>query len=115
FQAIGPCNDEGCPCNGPCSWIVTDRSGLKYFFGDTTDSRLMVQDNRGAKIWALSRVQDLFGNFWSVTYSPDANNGQLYPAAITYTQGPGLSTYHTVEFLYDSTRTDTDHGYWSSR
>ena len=52
FQASGACGD------GPCQWTVTDRSGARYFFGDTSDSRLMVPDGAGAKIWALSRVQD---------------------------------------------------------
>src|SRR5262249_26564011 len=76
FQPSSTCGD------GPCSWTVTDRSGTQYFFGDTTDSRLMAPDGAGAKIWALSRVQDLFGNYWTVAYNPDPTNGQLTPIAI---------------------------------
>ncbi|MFN0062272.1 MAG: FG-GAP-like repeat-containing protein [Myxococcaceae bacterium] len=57
------------------------------------------------RAWALSRVSDVFGNAYEVAYTKDDVNGQLYPRVITYTRGPSLATFRTVEFQYES-RTD---------
>jgi RHS repeat-associated protein len=95
----GTCGD------GPCSWIAYDRSGTKFHYGSTTDSRLLKQGSASVRVWGVSKVEDVFGNWYEVAYYNDWANGQLFPALITYTKGPGLTTYRTVEFAY-SDRTD---------
>jgi len=118
--------------DGPCSWTATDRSGTKYFYGsgrtgetctvpNSCDSQLWVQDRAGVKVWALSGVEDLFGNAYEIAYNNTATDllyGQITPRAITYTKGTGLATYRTVEFAYDDralTDVDVEKGFYSSR
>jgi RHS repeat-associated protein len=95
---------------GPCSWTATDRSGVNLFYGATADSRLLRSGSTSARVWALSKVQDLFGNWYEVSYDNDTTDGNLYPATITYTRGAGITTYRTVEFAYE-TRSDVESGY----
>src|SRR5262249_33828719 len=109
FVKYGTCGQ------GPCYWIATDRHGTQYFYGSESTSQLLVPGGSDVRVWALSRVQDLFGNYWTVTYNQIVATGELTPNVITYTLGPNLSTYRTVEFFYDSTRTDTEEGFYSSR
>ncbi|MBL8034579.1 MAG: hypothetical protein JNJ69_12820, partial [Leptospiraceae bacterium] len=108
YEAIGNCG------NGPCSWKVTDRNGLVYHYGLTTNSRIIAKDannndiNSGAvRVWALERVEDLNGNFYEVTYKKDAglfyDSGQYYPEKISYTLGNGISKNYAISFFYDET------------
>jgi Salmonella virulence plasmid 65kDa B protein len=66
-------------------WTVTDKTGLVYVFGSTTQAR---QDNPGdsSKIftWMLESVTDQNGNTASYTYYKD--QGQIYPDEIHYNQ-----------------------------
>ena len=59
------------------------------------------------RIWALDKVTDTKGNYFTVTYNNDSTNGQIYPARIDYTgnSSTGLSPYNSVQFSY-STRGD---------
>jgi RHS repeat-associated protein len=100
--------------NGPCSWVAYDRSGMKYYYGTTPDSSLLGQGKGGTvRTWALSQVVDLFGNNYTIAYQNDAANGQLYPVLITYTMGPGLNTYRTIQIQYEN-RSGEDPGYYAS-
>src|SRR4051812_20922898 len=96
--------------NGACSWTAYDRAGTQFVYGATADSALTCSGTATVRTFALSKVVDLFGNSYEVTYWKDASNAQLYPNVITYTKGPGLSTYRTVEFAYES-RDDYEAGY----
>ncbi len=101
----GTCGDA------PCSWTVADRSGTKFNFGTTADSRLERSVGLShVRTWGLASVVDLFGNSYEVSYTNDASNGRLYPALVTYTKAAGLATYRTVEFAYEP-RTDVEPGY----
>lgn len=65
-------------------WRVTDKKGTKYLFGQTNASREFDPANP-ARIfkWALDRVEDINGNYMTVTYQAIEN--QLYPQYIDYT------------------------------
>ena len=104
FTKLVPSSSCG---NGPCSWTAYDRSGTQFVYGATADSTLACGATGTVLTWALSKVVDLFGNSYEVGYSKD--NGQLYPSVITYTKGPGLTTYRTIEFAYEG-RADPDPG-----
>ena len=106
YEAMGICG------NGPCSWKVTDRNGLQYFYGMTSNSRIVAKDaanndiNNGAiRVWALERVQDLNGNYYEISYKKDAgifyDNGQYYPEKISYTLGNGVNKNYAISFFYD--------------
>jgi hypothetical protein len=81
----GTCGD------GPCSWVATDRSGVKFFYGTTADSQF--RNYFGGRLssmrtWALSKVLDLFGNYYEISYSKSAHDSEVYPRTITYTKWP---------------------------
>lgn len=89
-----------------CSWRVTDRGGIVSLYGDAGASRVVALDaggnpiNLGAvRVWALSRVTDLHGNYYQVEYYQNA--GQYYPKKITYTLGNWASRFYAVTFDYD--------------
>lgn len=65
----------------PAGWVVTDKMGTRYFFGQTADSRIDGPINTFQ--WALDKVVDRNGNAFRVTYVKDQN--QLYPLNIFYT------------------------------
>ncbi|MBF0490288.1 MAG: VCBS repeat-containing protein, partial [Candidatus Omnitrophica bacterium] len=82
-------------------WLVTDKKGIKYYFGNTDDSRQYDPANTSHIFrWALNRVEDLNGNYMTVTYTKD--NGQLYPLSIAYTGNSqqALNPYASVDMSY---------------
>ncbi len=84
-------------------WLLTDRTGTKYCFGETSASQEVDPANAN-KIyrWSLSKVEDIFGNTMTFSYTKDEN--QLYPDTIDYASNPngGLSAYARVKFTYQS-------------
>ena len=60
-------------------------------------------------VWALKKVTDLNGNYFTVTYHNDITNGEYYPQQIDYTGNdhstPALQTQRQVFFAYED-RTD---------
>ena len=59
-------------------------------FGHTADSQLLAQ-NTTPLSWAVNKVSDTKGNYFTVTYTADSPNGQIYPARIDYTGNAGAS------------------------
>ncbi len=74
------------------SWIVTDKFGTKYYFGQNSASRQEDPANANHVYkWLLSRVEDMNGNYMTFSYFEDA--GQIYPSNIRYTgygNDPGI-------------------------
>ncbi|MCP5493257.1 MAG: hypothetical protein H7A23_01750 [Leptospiraceae bacterium] len=98
FEPSGTCG------SGPCQWKVTDKSGIIYYFGYTTDSRVEVLNlptgkSGSVKIWVLNKVEDENGNFYTISYTEDITSGFYYPQKITYSD-------KTIEFTL-STRSDS--------
>lgn len=108
FVPLGTCGD------GPCTWMVYERSGNDLVYGALNNgSRLYRQGSGSIRTWALSSAVDSFGNSFECAYQNDAANGRLYPSVVTYTKGPGLFKYRTVEFAYEA-RTDVEANYTQS-
>lgn len=106
---------------GPASFTVTTKSGLTLKYGATVNSRIEAQgQSEGAgtvRVWALSEVKDVAGNYMSYSYVKDnsnglSSNGQYYPVRIDYTgntQKPapnGTAPMNSVNFEYDTNRSD---------
>jgi hypothetical protein len=104
--AYGTC---GAPANEPCSFTVKDASGLTMEFGVTENSRAVaIGRNWAVRIWALNKVSDSNGNFFTIQYAQDLVGGEIYPEKIIYTQSihGGISRFRVIEFTYDTHRTD---------
>jgi hypothetical protein len=99
---------HGTAGTGPAWFEVHTKSGQIMQFGNTTDSRVLAQGKTTARNWALNKVSDTKGNYFTVTYTNDTTNGQAYPIRIDYTanDGAGLAAYNSVRFVYNSSRPD---------
>jgi RHS repeat-associated protein len=77
-------------------WTVTDKSGMTYTYGTTTDSQ---QKSTGTNVfkWMLDRVQDANGNF--MTYEYYREHGNIYPSKIKYTHQATSTGAFEVEFI----------------
>jgi RHS repeat-associated protein len=95
-------------------WEVTDKSGVKYFYGGTRaglDSKAVLTDEAGnIAHWALVEVRDLNNNFMRYTYDKVADPGvqggnvpgyQLYVDKITYTGHGSSEGSYAVSFIRD--------------
>jgi RHS repeat-associated protein len=97
-------------------WEVLDRSGTRYFYGKTAQSRLQhplsaESYNPGKTAvfaWYLEKVVDVDGNTTDFTYFKDGGDTedfvQIYPQQIDYTSHPGLSlaAKYSIHFILDN-------------
>lgn len=90
------------------SWVVCDKSGNSFYFGESTASRLENSRWSGSIpqttfAWALNRVVDPNGNKTDIAYTKDAGN--LYPSTINYNGNvntPELGAFHVIYFTLES-------------
>ena len=80
-------------------WEVTAKNGTIYYYGTMASSR---QDNATVVFkWCLDKVQDLNGNFMTLSYTKD--QGQVYLDRIDYTgNANGLQPTNYVKFYLES-------------
>lgn len=92
--------------NGPEYFMVEAKSGLKYEYGATPTSRVLL----GTTVlrWMLNKVYDRNGNNYVVSYNNA--NGFAVPDVISWTPTYlGSTTYrYEAKFNYLTTRTDED-------
>ncbi|MES0488348.1 MAG: RHS repeat-associated core domain-containing protein [Leptospirales bacterium] len=96
---------------GPVSWNAHMRSGIKYKFGTSVNSKVAGNGTHAAytNAWGLSSVRDLNNNGYDITYTSQSQiDGVLYPASISYNGGKVVIT-----FTYES-RGDTTPGFASA-
>jgi hypothetical protein len=100
---------HGTAGTGPAWFEVHTKSGHVMQLGDTADSQVLAQGKTTARAWAVNKISDSKGNYFTVTYAPDTANGQAYPQRIDYTgnTAAGVSPYDSVQFFY-ATRPDVD-------
>jgi len=93
---------------GPAWFEVRTKSGQVMEFGRTAGSQVLAQGKTTARSWAVNKVSDTKGNYFTVTYVNDAGNGQAYPSRIDYTanDAASLPAYNSVRFIYDTSRLD---------
>jgi RHS repeat-associated protein len=92
--------------NGPQYFIVEAKSGLKYEYGATTSSRVVLGST--ALRWMLNKVYDRNGNNYVVSYNNA--NGYAVPDVISWTPTYLGSTSYRYEakFNYSTARVDAD-------
>src|SRR5690242_20088779 len=66
--------------SGPAWFKVWTKSGQLIEYGNTGDSRVEAQGKSTVRVWAVNKVQDTKGNYFSVTYTEDNANGDYYPS-----------------------------------
>ncbi|HYA42692.1 MAG TPA: SpvB/TcaC N-terminal domain-containing protein, partial [Syntrophobacteraceae bacterium] len=95
-------------------WEVTDKQGTVHYYGSTSASRLY--NSFGTFRWFFDKVQDVYGNYMTLSYYNDSANGQLYLQEIDYTANGSLSYSNKVVFTLSSqarTAADTPVSYAS--
>src|SRR6266446_2301765 len=95
------------PSSGPACFKVFSKDGTVSEYGVSPDSRIQAQGKTVVRLWALDKVQDTRGNYYTVSYAEDNTNGEYRPLKIDYTgnANAGLAPYNSVSFVYVS-RTD---------
>jgi endonuclease/exonuclease/phosphatase family metal-dependent hydrolase len=98
--------------SGPASFTVWTKSGQVMDYGATDDSRIEAQGKAEVKVWALNKVRDTKGNYFTVSYVEDNANGNYYPQSINYTgnTAAGVAPVNSVQFQYEG-RPDIFPGY----
>ena len=91
-------------------WTVYDKSGTKYIFGLTSDSRL--ENNAEVFGWYLDRVEDVYGNYIAYIHHKFGGS-QIYLKEIHYTGGIDLPADKKVIFKYND-RADKLYSFRSS-
>lgn len=108
IESFSKVTAHGVSGNGPQWFEVKTKSGFTMEFGNTTDSRNLAVGKTTVRTWSVNMVSDVKGNYYTVTYTNDSTNGQVYPTRIDYTgnAGAALSPYNSIRFTYTTSRTD---------
>jgi len=88
----------------PGSFVVKTKSGLTMEYGNTADSRIEAQGKTAVRLWALNKVSDTKGNYYSATYEEDNPNGDFRLSRIDYTGNAGQAPSASVRIAYESTQ-----------
>jgi hypothetical protein len=90
--------------SGPASFTVQTKGGELMEFGATESSRIQAVGKAEARVWALSKISDVKGNYLTATYVKDiSTNGEYRPVQIDYTANQGgLSANRHVTFEYNA-------------
>jgi RHS repeat-associated protein len=88
---------------GPRSFKVQTKSGLIYEYGETKDSRIAAQGKASIFCWTVNKIQDTKGNYITIRYEKEDNNGDYRPSQIDYTgnEKANLVPYASVKFYYE--------------
>ena len=93
-------------------WEVTDKRGVRYYFGLRTEANSVVTDpNNSVRVfkWCLDRVEDIYGNSMTINYVSADN--QVYPSVIEYGEHTsGVGMHGQVKINYESKTENSDFG-----
>ena len=90
---------------GPAYFVVHTADEQTLEFGVTADARVEAEGKASVLRWALNRIQDRFGNYWTVHYHEEP--GEHYPLAIEYGGNAAIGktptkAYNRIEFQYEA-------------
>jgi RHS repeat-associated protein len=88
------------------SWEVTDKSGIKMKFGQTSASRIgpnpSSQSKSGILRWCLDRVEDPKTNYMVISYQKPADSpGAIYPSQIDYNGQSSSGLAHNLHIYFN--------------
>jgi hypothetical protein len=82
-------------------WTMTDKNGVQYVFGSTSDSSQSDPNNASDTYkWMLKQITDTNGN--SVAYNYFKDSGQVYPSSTIYTNTSSTTGIFEIDFLRQS-------------
>ena len=87
------------------SFTVYSPNGTKEYYGTTGNSRIYAQGLTKSRVWALNKVEDLHGNYMTISYQNNgATDGSYYPLEIHYTgnSNTGSATKRSVKFEWEN-------------
>lgn len=95
---------SGTAGSGPASFTVYTKAGLTLEYGTTADSRIEAAFKSEVRVWALSKVRDTAGNYFTVSYDVIDVLSDYKPVRIDYTgnASTGLVPYASVRFTYEN-------------
>ena len=98
---------------GPVGFEVTDTSGNIFYFGriGSDNDALILTSADQAFVWALKKVQDASGNYYTYHYSKVSNSLEFYLTAIKYTGNGSVLPTNELVFAYDDSRPDKETTY----
>lgn len=91
----------GAAGNGPAHFKVWTKGGELMEFGNSINSAIEAEGKASIRVWALNKLQDVKGNYLTVTYAEDSANGEYRPTQIDYTANTGLTVNRKVVFGYN--------------
>ncbi|MBI4754215.1 MAG: VCBS repeat-containing protein [Betaproteobacteria bacterium] len=102
-ESFSKVDANGAAGSGPAYFVVKTKAGLTMEYGNTADSRIEAKGRSEARVWALNKVTDTKGNYFTIAYYENAEAGEYYPLYIYYTgnAAAGLSTSLWMQFVYD--------------
>ncbi len=102
---------KGSDSSNPSTFMAYTKDGLIYEYGSNT-SQLKSQNENSSKIlfWLIRKVSDTKGNYYTVSYDRDDENGEYWPVQIDYTgnDNAGLTPYNSIRFYYQTEHTHLD-------
>lgn len=99
--------------SGPSWFTVQTKDGKIFEYGNTTDSKIYAQNTHYlgtniVRVWALDKVTDLNGNYYTATYQNNGDStGEYWPSTISYTGNGSTTPDHQISFGYQARPTNT--------
>lgn len=88
----------------PQSFKTYTKSGLIFEYGNTTDSRVLKNNNTNIAFqWLVNKIEDRKGNYMTFSYIQNSASGEVYPDEINYTGNiaGGLTPYNKIKFIWE--------------
>jgi hypothetical protein len=87
---------------GPSYFVVKTKAGLTMEYGVTTDSRIEAQGSSEVRVWALNKVSDAGGNYYTLAYQEENANGDFRLSRIDYTGSIYQGPTNSIQLTYES-------------
>ncbi|WP_332852367.1 FG-GAP-like repeat-containing protein [Duganella sp. S19_KUP01_CR8] len=92
-------------CGTDPGWFKAwTKDGQILEFGNTGDSRIAMQNLPLGRVWALNKMLDVSGNYYTISYTKDASDGDFYVRRIDYSgnSATGKPADNFIQFVYEA-------------
>lgn len=88
--------------NGPSYFVVKTSNGQTLYYGNSTDSKALVDANNHVNIWLIKKVVDPYGNKMEYHYEQTSDSYRIDRITYSANSNDGISAAYTVEFQYET-------------